>query len=547
MRNTPKLSFIIILFLISAKSSAQKIIIPYQKVYFGDGKNKPFDKEFDLMMPFNKKDTIYDVFLYKHRGNKTFAKSLDKEPDGEIRAIRLNNNWEKINDTDYLKVEMRYKEAVKKPFNAKKPFARRKDPYSLLKPSRSYSLIITNGLTAEAAKIIDALRTEYNASGGTISSNGTAYAEYVNQRERQRKKNKIVTLDPSFPAYINFYDSLRRLEDSLSKYQIIDSTVIVSCTGERLFDDDCIGDLLRSFNGDGCLKTPVKCVDTCNLLRLILSLQKLTCDNKAYFVQGKATLANIGLVKDYPKWEKYLIRRSNTDLNLSDLLKLKNVIQQVLFQLTGSNCEDYIRCLQRMEQTITGLIDEVSTVSTNINNVLKYREEIDAFPIASELFIDYEIAGMNTYIYNFQARNEMAITPVFGYAYYGFQKDFGGFTPYLGFQVNFQGVNRDDLFHQIKRKTIWQRLCFTTAWTLTEIKEDKKRDDLFDKSSLITALGFKLSHIVMINAGGLWFKKEDPNPIVTDKKIAVTPVVALSLNLEVDRFLNGFTKLIPKK
>jgi hypothetical protein len=141
----------------------------------------------------------------------------------------------------------------------------------------------------------------------------------------------------------------------------------------------------------------------------------------------------------------------------------------------------------------------------------------------------------------------MAITPVFGYAFYGFQKGFSGFTPYLGFQVNFQGMNRNDPFNQIKRKTIWQRTCFTTAWTLTSVQEVNKRDDLFDKSSLITALGYKLSHVMMLNAGVLWFKKENPNVLITDKSVAATPVLSLSLNLEIEKLLNGFTKLIPKK
>lgn len=69
------------------------------------------------------------------------------------------------------------------------------------------------------------------------------------------------------------------------------------------------------------------------------------------------------------------------------------------------------------------------------------------------------------------------------------------------------------------------------------MEEVNKRDDLFDKSSLIICLGFKLGHIVMLNAGGLWFKKEDPNTIITSKKIATTPVVALSLNLEINELL----------
>jgi len=538
MRNILRYFIVIVLFLISVKVSAQEPIQIYPKVNLGDGKNKPFDKEYDLMIPFTKEGTVYYVYLYKHRGNKSFSRSLDKEKLGHIKASQPEWEWDKLNDTTYLKVKMRYDE-------------NNDSIYTLLKPSRSYSLIIFNGLTPGSKKIIDALGSEYKKTGSILNdTSGTAFKEYLKQYDRQKKKNKITTYKTSFKEYIDFYiDKLRPLEDSLTKSIKTDTAFKVSCERGPLFDDSCIGSLLKLFNGEGCLKVPVKCIDTCNVLNLILSLKKLTCENLLDYANGRITLAGLGLIKqsEYPAMTKYSIRKSNIGLNISDLLKLKNALQQILLQLTGSDCKEDIQCLKSIEKTLADIVKTVNHAGENIGKILKFQEDIESEKLTSRLFIDYDVTGMNTYIYNFQARNEMAITPVFGYAYYGFQKGFGGFTPYLGFQVNFQGLNRDDPFNQIHRKTVLQRLCFTTAWTLTGMEESNKRYDLFDKSSLITCLGFKLGHVAMINAGGLWFKREDPNPLITSKKVAITPVIALSLNLEVDKLLNGFSKLIPKK
>ena len=534
MKNIFRFLFFIVLLCVSTVIYAQKPIPQYPKVYLGDGKNKPFDKEYDLLIPYDKPDTVFSVLLYKHKGNKSFSNSLIKEKPGKIKTVELVKNWEKIKDTNYLSIQLRYKEKEKM--------------YTLLKPSKSYSFIIFRGLTSGSKRIIAALRNEYNSTAGhIIALNGSAYKEFLNQRDRQEKENKIITYSINFQDYIDFYTStLRPLEDNLSSYKNIDKNFNVPCNGEQLFADECIGDLLKLFNGNGCVSVPVKCIDTCNLLSLILSLEKLNCKNKLQFINGQATFASLELTSPL-NINKYIARKSNIETNISDLLKLKKLTEQLLLQLNGTACKEYIDCLKSFKLTINTLIESLNSASSNVTTILTQQEQINTETLNSSLFIDYDITTADSYVYNFKARNEMAITPVFGYAYYGFQKGFGGFTPYMGFQVNFQGVNRDDPFNQIKRKTVWQRLCFTTAWTLVAMEEKNKRDDLFDKSSLITCLGFKLGHIVMLNAGGLWFKQEDPNPIVTNKKIAVTPVIALSLNLEVDKLLNGFSKLIPKK
>lgn len=534
MRITTRIMFLVFLACSVGKLIAQKTQFP--AVYLTDGKNKPFDKEYDFLIPFTAQEDVSDVLLYKHKGVRSLKKSFAKEK-GILPTVKLQSEWEKLRDTNFLKVKLRYQEDNKL--------------YSLLKPARKYSLIILKGLTEGSNSLLDSIKADYDSTGGNISSTiGPGIREFVRQRSRQAEENAgIVTFDLDYSKYISLYkDSIRPLQDKEKKAKENDENYKAPCENrDRLFNDSCISFLLKSFYGNGCMKVTVKCLDTCNLLNLLLSLNRLKCENLTPYITGLASLNNLEFSSQYLGYNKYTERKVIIEQNKSDLNRVKNLTEQVLLQLEGGGCAEYRDCLKQMEITISNIMRELLGAQLRINEAQKWKALIEKICIRSGLFLDYAIAGANTFVYNFQARNEMAITPVFGYAYYGFQKDFGGFTPYLGFQVNFQGLNRDDPYRLIPRKTIWQRLCFTTAWTLTGVEEKDKRYDLFSKSSLITCLGYKLGHVAMFNAGGLWFRREDPNPLITRKKAAFTPVLALSINMELEKLVNGFTKLIPIK
>lgn len=531
MKNILLLIFILLVYF---QTNAQ--LVSYPKYYYGDGTNKPFDKEFDLMIPFKEQKPLYydSIYLYKHKGNKSFQKSLDKE-NGELLNVKHYGSWEKskTGDTIYYKVQFRYNPNQKE--------------YSLLKPSGIYSLIFFNGITDGSNNIINALKKEY-LNSGNISLDGEAYKEFKKERERQRTKNNINTYHEDFNEYINFYkDKLLPLENKLIQEKQKDSDYKFKCEGNYLKNDFLVH-LFNLLNGKGCMVGSIKCLDTCKISSLILYLNKINCSNITYLLKGNAVLSNLEQTENYIKDGKYDLRRTNIEKSLSDLYEIRNLIVNFKTQLTTTQeCKNQICCLDELSIIIDKLISELINTNKRVSEIKKLTSDQESIFVNSRLFIDHDVAGVNTYIYNFQARNEMAITPVFGYAYYGFQKGFSGFTPYLGFQINFQGLNRNDPFNQIKRKTIWQRTCFTTAWTLTGVQEPNKRYDLFSNSSLITALGFKFSHVVMLNGGVLWFKKENPNALVTSKSIAAAPVLSLSLNLEIEKLLNGFTKLIPIK
>ncbi|PKH49526.1 hypothetical protein CXF68_01950 [Tenacibaculum sp. Bg11-29] len=148
-------------------------------------------------------------------------------------------------------------------------------------------------------------------------------------------------------------------------------------------------------------------------------------------------------------------------------------------------------------------------------------------------------------IFSFETRAKFRITPDFGYVSYGFQKDFNGFTPYIGFQIEFRYFDKSIPFKLIPNKTIWHRLSFNTGITLASLKKDEQREDLFDNKSLLMGFGFRLSNALRLTGGVILFNREDPNLLIDNKRLGATPFIGLSIDLSLKQFFNDMSGLIP--
>lgn len=58
-------------------------------------------------------------------------------------------------------------------------------------------------------------------------------------------------------------------------------------------------------------------------------------------------------------------------------------------------------------------------------------------------------------------------------------------------------------------------------------------------------LGLRISNALRITSGAILFNKEDPNPIIDNKKLAATPYVGLSIDLSLKSIMNDISSLIP--
>jgi len=152
---------------------------------------------------------------------------------------------------------------------------------------------------------------------------------------------------------------------------------------------------------------------------------------------------------------------------------------------------------------------------------------------------------LSTTSMNFDTRSKFAITPDFGYVYYGYQNDFQGLAPYLGAQIEFRYYDKDIPFRLIQHKTWLHYLSFTTGITLTSLEKEGKREDFFSNKSMIAGLGFRLSNAIRLTGGGIMYYRQDPNPAIDHRKLSITPFFGVSIDLRLKSIMGDLTDLVP--
>jgi hypothetical protein len=193
----------------------------------------------------------------------------------------------------------------------------------------------------------------------------------------------------------------------------------------------------------------------------------------------------------------------------------------------------------------------VITLESVLNNLIEtcnQTAKIEKAIFKRYFYAPYSL-DINTLIYNFKTRAATRVIPdfgllVYGYSRKGFQKEFTGFSPALGFRINLRPVDKSIPWKVYPDKTIWHYLTVTTGWTLASVAEEGERADLFKTSSFYTGLGVKLySHALVLNVGALFFNAIDPNPTISDKDIAATGYLGISVDLELQSIFNGLGDL----
>ncbi len=116
---------------------------------------------------------------------------------------------------------------------------------------------------------------------------------------------------------------------------------------------------------------------------------------------------------------------------------------------------------------------------------------------------------------------------------------------YAGTNIYFRPINKDAPLNQFGGffQTLSRRLSATLGLTVQGVGDDKTRDDLFNNQSLLLGLGARMTTSVRLTAGGLLFKKRDPNPLVTDEKLTTTYFLSVSFDIDVVPSLQGIGSL----
>lgn len=117
--------------------------------------------------------------------------------------------------------------------------------------------------------------------------------------------------------------------------------------------------------------------------------------------------------------------------------------------------------------------------------------------------------------------------------------------PYLGTNFYTMPVNRNVSLTQDGR---WRRrIAFTIGLTLSTVEDAQhaRRSDLFGAQSLVLGGGVRITDVFRISAGGVVFNGKNPNPLIKKDRLAATPYIALSFDVNLARTFAGIGKLFP--
>lgn len=235
--------------------------------------------------------------------------------------------------------------------------------------------------------------------------------------------------------------------------------------------------------------------------------------------------------------------------NLDASVNLLNNLKRTLFLLqpksgASSNITTSIN-------NIITWITNLQTSKTDLGRLLKIRKGIEA-KITDSVYGGFRfnyasLVSGNSYL-NFETRNKVLLTPDFGIVTPAITKrgktlDYG-VVPYLGFHINLMAVDKDLPFNSY-RKNFKQYFSVMVGWSLVNMQKDDKYENFFEKSSLLTGVGYRLNNVFRITAGTQWLFKlgKDTNGNPT-KKLDNYPYLGLSFDLNVKQYLNGFVDLL---
>lgn len=173
-----------------------------------------------------------------------------------------------------------------------------------------------------------------------------------------------------------------------------------------------------------------------------------------------------------------------------------------------------------------------------INAVLKAKDFVVVGNEQKKLFDsgnDSEVflAGVDFNIQNNAARR---VTADAGIIAAGFTKGFTTATHYVGVSYSFRSFDTDIPFRFVRRQIGQDQLKLLSlhlGLTLRSLQKQPYRDNLLGSNNLMLGMGYRLSHVINLVGGGLFYNKTQQNPLLTGSRVGVRPYVGFSVNLKI--------------
>ncbi|WP_111308879.1 hypothetical protein [Confluentibacter sediminis] len=237
----------------------------------------------------------------------------------------------------------------------------------------------------------------------------------------------------------------------------------------------------------------------------------------------------------------------SNQLDKNSIILLKSFFDKIISNNTTDNNnnkvifdEGSIMILENIRDSFEEIIIKLNEID---NRKLKIRELSNLIPDAlDEAYVLDNITLEESIMMDLTSQKNAYIGIDLGIVY-AFSPQ--SFFIYEGTNIYFRPVNREALFSDLEG---WDEFFkrFSVYIGIAQLLTDKPDDfePLFGKNSLLTGVGWRLNRTFRLNFGGLMYYKTDPNPLITDKSLKISPTVSFSADIDVIKAMGSVGKIL---
>ncbi|KGL63182.1 hypothetical protein [Polaribacter sp. Hel1_85] len=391
------------------------------------------------------------------------------------------------------------------------------------------------------------LRTFYSGIIKSTSVNNRfykdkAFKKIFDQYIKVIKQKSNATLDNNFnyigeaPYNLSTYKAI--YDDKLKEdYEALDAIFYIKKSMiEELINTPTLVNFLKLFkNGKEFNNEPKEYLLSS---KLIANLKSFSNEKIIQILKGRGSIvgnANDELVSEYDLDARLLYTQTNKKAFNTLIEDIKSV--RLFIGLVKDIGSEFDVEISKFLTDILPLIENMDAIIKSIDKIVKSNLDLQRNTKEELLFA-------NTFMSTISSESSKLIIPDFGLVL-GIDENNNFLRPFLGANINFGPVNKDIRTKYLSKELppgsnkyfryFRQHFSLMIGVSIGTIKVENKREDLFDGVNLMTGLSYRPTRLTRFSSGVLWYNSVDPNPTVSEKRLAGLWYWSLSFDIELKK------------
>jgi len=236
----------------------------------------------------------------------------------------------------------------------------------------------------------------------------------------------------------------------------------------------------------------------------------------------------------YAVWDAYLL-----DDQISQLQGTMRTLNRL------NRFVSHIRSTSSLSRAVVVTVDELNSLTELISRSVEdfqeiqrelafikeslemRKEAIDAYisQLGNQVRDDITVYGSS--VGDFNTRHSWYISADVGLAW---ATDIDEVFSYFGTNIYFRPVNKNA---PLKGLQFFRRFSIMIGLTLQDLEMAGQRESTVGSQMLVIGGGLRLTSSMRVSGGAIVFKKPDPNPLISDTELALSPFISLSFDWNV--------------